>query len=220
MKRCFLLSGTISALLLINNGANGISDPEFISQVIAEKNKQTNKIPKRGFVASLGKKSLSCPPEKMKTSLFKKTMKFLRNVSEASVCFDCEENVIAGCKCHSSCSKCSWDEVFECELDHDEPSEPINCEACADGSALIQAHDLNSGYYMSHGLCGDESYCYDECGDLSHDYTCELGCAICHTAYFNDDDNDDDVPFCVVCKDGSYRWSEEDWNFERMSCFI
>eukprot|EP00588_Corethron_pennatum_P031633 CAMPEP_0194345832 /NCGR_PEP_ID=MMETSP0171-20130528/105076_1 /TAXON_ID=218684 /ORGANISM="Corethron pennatum, Strain L29A3" /LENGTH=223 /DNA_ID=CAMNT_0039112863 /DNA_START=610 /DNA_END=1282 /DNA_ORIENTATION=- len=157
IKGRFLLSGTIGALLVISNTANGISDPDFISEVKAARKKQKQLFDIKGFAktpeclhkkktTSMFKESLKCPHKEMQASLSKKTPKFLRKVSEVySVCLDCEDHEILGCNCHPSCSECGWDETFECDMDHEEETGPGNCFACADGSEVVPLHDLNSG---------------------------------------------------------------------------
>mmetsp|Transcript_21502 Transcript_21502/g.43073 ORF Transcript_21502/g.43073 Transcript_21502/m.43073 type:complete len:234 (-) Transcript_21502:93-794(-) len=215
IKGRFLLSGTIGALLVISNTANGISDPDFISEVKAARKKQKQLFDIKGFAktpeclhkkktTSMFKESLKCPHKEMQASLSKKTPKFLREVSDASVCLDCEENTIPGCNCHPSCSECGWDETFECDMDHEEETGPGNCFACADGSDVVPLHELHSGYTLSHGLCGDSSTCYDDCFEEIPDCECDPNCSACYRGEHKGEEEYE----CLACKDGSYIWND------------
>mmetsp|Transcript_21503 Transcript_21503/g.43075 ORF Transcript_21503/g.43075 Transcript_21503/m.43075 type:complete len:234 (-) Transcript_21503:93-794(-) len=225
IKGRFLLSGTIGALLVISNTANGISDPDFISEVKAARKKQKQLFDIKGFAktpeclhkkktTSMFKESLKCPHKEMQASLSKKTPKFLRKVSEVySVCLDCEDHEILGCNCHPSCSECGWDETFECDMDHEEETGPGNCFACADGSEVVPLHDLNSGDTLSHGICSDSSACYHDCGET--DCECDANCSICEK--WEEDDGEEGYE-CLVCKDGAYIWNDCWGYLEPVTC--
>jgi len=218
-KGRFLFSGTIGVLLVISNAANGISDPDFISQVKAARKKQNQKdlFDMKGFVTSIYRKNPKCLHKEMQTSLSKKTQKFLREVSNASVCLDCYYDAIHGCNCHPTCSECGWDEEFECELDHHDEigvDGPGNCFACADGSEVVPLTELHSGWTLSHGLCGGSSSCYGEDDEIIPHCECDSHCSICYRGEYMGEEEYE----CFVCNDGSFLWNDCEDGPEPLIC--
>jgi len=239
IKGRFLLSGTIGALLVICTTANSISDKEFISQVQAARKKQKDLLDIKGFAKTpefLHKKmkmflfteSAKNTHKEMRTSLSKKTQKSLRKTpkskmqtslskksksSKGSVCLDCEEYEIPGCNCDPTCSECGVDKHW-CEDDDEEPTSPLNCFVCADGSEVIHLHDLNSGDTLSQGLCGYSSTCYDDSGKKNR-CECDSDCSFC---YRGKDDRGKKEYICMVCKTGEFAWNSYEEHFQAMIC--